>query len=468
MNQMRQGQTFMDLFHSLLFFRFRRIVHLTFLLGLMMSLNSCGLFESTTEPPKEAEGQKQKDTVQKPKKPPREKALMDTISVEKEVKDSLDEIYPYRFKENYHIAFILPFFENLVNPEENSRKQKIANIAREFYMGSRLALDTLTSCGKNLTIDVYDSRNDKEKVKTIKDKLAEDKPDLIIGPLFTENVKIINDFSAKEKVNMIAPLAYVEEGIKDNPYYISVRPGRQVIAREAAHLINHKFQDDNVFVIRQYDEMEREITWTVDSLIDTTALESYTKIAIDKDKWNTSETLKDTLKAKNNVIFIPSKSEVFTTSVLSGIKALDNIDENDDENDDFEEEVTVIGLSDWLDFGSLNGKTMEKFHMHILSDYHVNYSKASTHNFIKKYRDKYFTEPSHYAIKGYDLSLLAGTMLVQYGQYFQRNWHNDNMQTIHTRFEFEQVRGKRGWQNFYLNTLVFDDFRLNSIDWSDQ
>lgn len=434
---------------------FTRTLAIGFLICMTVGLSSCELFQQSSKT--QTKDKPDTDTTRSKEKTEREREIIDTVSVKKEVKkDTLDNIYPHEFKNTYNVAYILPFYLDLKNPDKHIRKKKIANISKQFYMGSQLALDTLKSCGKNLNVHIFDTKNDSARVENIRKRLEGKDLDLIFGPLFTENVKIISQFSANKKVNMIAPLAHVKSCMRTNPYYISVVPGKNVIAQNAANLINQHFTDHNVYVVRQYDKTERQITWQMDSLIDTSSLRSYNKLALSKDNWKTQTIFSDTLKAKDNVIFIPSQSEVFTTSILSGIKAIDTINLDDV----IEEEISVIGLPDWREFGSLNGKTMEKFSVHLLADYFVDYDNALTRQFVLDYRRENHNEPSQYAIKGYDFTLLAGKMMVRYGKFFQRSWYDLKTDGIHTNFNFNQVKGKRGWQNFYMETVKFEDYEL--------
>ncbi len=426
-------------------------------------LPSCGLLEKSSGPQtKEKPGTDKPDKKrqQKEERKAQDEQFIDTTVTKKEVKtDSLDKVYPRQYKGTYNIAYILPFYLNLENPDESGRKQKIANISKQFYMGSRLALDTLKSCGINLNVHIFDTKNDSLQVQKIKEQLNGENLDLIFGPLFSENVKIISGFSASNKVNMIAPLAHVKSCVKSNPYFISVLPGEKAIAQNAAKLINKQFPKDHVYVVRQYNKTERQIAWQLDSLIDTSALRSYNKLALSKDNWKRQTILNDTLKDKNNVLFIPSTSEAFTTSIISGIKAISI----EDEENDIEDEITIIGLSNWRDFGSLNGKIMEKFSIHLLTNYKVNYNDMHTRQFVFKYREENNNEPSEYAIRGYDLTLMAGKMVAKYGKYFQRTWHSLKTDGIHTDFVFNRIKGKRGWQNFYMETVKFEDYGFKKM-----
>ena len=83
---------------------------------------------------------------------------------------------------------------------------------------------------------------------------------------------------------------------------------------------------------------------------------------------------------------------------------------------------------------------------------------------VRQYRRKCYTEPDKYAIKGYDFTLLLGKLLASYGTYFQRYWHKQTFKGLHTAFHFDHKRGERGWQNYFLQKLLFQDFELKPFD----
>ena len=448
-------------------------------LALLLFSTGCGLFQSTTKPePGKAPKATKPDTTKKPSEEAvrAEQKRLDSLAKARERKDSLDQLYPVRKPDTFRIALILPLFTDIRTDtfSLSKRNKAIANVASSFYLGSKLALDSLRNCGMHIKLKVFDSRNDSMRMLTIREKLKADSVDLILGPLFTENVRVLNRYSDRTKTNLVSPLTSVPMLLKNNPYYIAMDPGKAVIAKQVADLINQRFSGANVFVVRKFAERERLITQKVSQFIDTGKVASYQTLALKSNQWNTSEIFKDTLRDKRNVVFIPSSDEAFVTSAISGIKGVDTIMYIDSIYNggqdtaktfhDIQEEVTVIGLQEWLEYGSLDGSVMEQFRMHIMSDYHVDYQHLPTAAMVRQYRRKCYTEPDKYAIKGYDFTLLLGKLLASYGTYFQRYWHKQTFKGLHTAFHFDHKRGERGWQNYFLQKLLFQDFELKPFD----
>lgn len=456
-----------------------RLSTLINLLVLVLIIQACSIFQpKSTEKPPDKPRADRPDTATIPAKDTlkADQEKLDSLKKLKARKDSLDQLYPIRKVDTLEIALILPLYakQQMDTITLDKRTNKISSVASQYYMGTRMAMDSLRNCGMHIRLNVYDSRNDSFRMLTIREKLKQDSVDLILGPLFSENVKLLNGYARRTKTNMVSPLANVPECLANNPYYISMQPGKDVIARQVANLINKKFKGTNVYVVRQYAKAERLIAKTMDSLVDTSLVASYQKLVLKENQWNTSEIFRDTLSTEKNVIFIPSEDEAFTTSAISGIKGVDTVFTIDSIYNDgkdtaktlynIEDEVTIIGLQEWLDYGSMDGKMMEQFRMHILSDFHVNYQHLPTAGFVRHYRRQNYTEPSNYAIKGFDYGLILGKLISDYGLYFQRYWQDVTLRGLHNHFNFHQEVGQRGWQNYYLQQLIFQDYELKQVN----
>jgi hypothetical protein len=443
---------------------------------LLTGLSACSLFESTRtaqEPPKPT---KEADTTREAEKPDQPtRAEEDSIARAKRIRDSLDRLYPRRKPDTLQVAMILPLYaeQQLDTLTTSPRINKVSRIARQFYRGSRMALDSLESCGMHIRLKVFDSRNDSFRIKAIREKLKRDSTDLILGPFFSEHVRRLSSFAKRTRTNLVSPLANVPQCLKNNPYYIAMEPGKDVIARQIADLVHRKFQSANFYVVRKYAKRERQIANRMDSLVDTSEVASYQQIPLKENQYNNAQVFRDTLSPRRNVIFIPSTDEAFSTAAISGIQGADTIvridsiyGQGDTAKTEYliNETVTIIGLQDWLDYGSLDGTIMEQFRIHFLSDYYVNYSKLSTADFVRRYRRTNHTEPSEYAIKGYDFTLMLGKLISQYGIYFQREWEDLTLDSLHTRFDFEQEEDQRGWQNYYLQQLLFQNYELKKVN----
>ncbi len=419
----------------------------------MLFITSCGIIKTTQDEPDKDAWKEEKEH----EKASKDQVEQDTLAakIPKDTtkaleKDSLNRLYPVEMKESYEIAVLLPLF---LDPEarEKQNAQKIGSVALDYYFGLQQAFDTLKACGTDFNVHVFDTKNEPlQTQELIRNELDELNPDLIIGPLFTNNVKLVSEFSKQNKINMASPFAYVDTCVANNPYFLTPLQGHQVQAEHLTNLLMRKFKDYHIHVIHSGKPNQLAFADQVDSLVNRDLFTSYQKIKLPKGNWRTDTFFRDTLKATNNVVVIPSEDEVFVASILSKLQTIDTA-------------ITIIGLSKWLEFETLKGNLMEKFNMHFLANYHVNYNDPRTIRFIKSYRQEYAVEPNKYAIQSYDLTLLLGHMLHDYGTYFQRNWYDLKIPLIHSNFVSRQIKGNRGWENGFLNILEFDDFQLKNI-----
>lgn len=367
------------------------------------------------------------------------------------VKDSLDQIYPYTFKKKYKVAYLLPFFTEH-DPDEDKAKAKLSGISQDFFFGAQEALDTLKSCGKDFDIYVFDTKNDTSVTKEIITKLKFIKPDLIIGPLFTKNLKLVADYAHSQKINVISPFAYIKRQLDQNPYFILANPGPEIYGNLAAKLITKKFKGYHLTIIRNYEPDTRKMTNAFKEAIDTSNFLSFNEYAIPESEWSRLSSKISDLKKFDNVIFVPSDNEVFVSTLFSSLRRKDDL------------EITLVGLTDWLQFKTFEGRLMERYNTFLLSPYYFDISDEKTIKLVKEYRKKYHVEPNDYALLGYDLTILYGTMLETYGKYFQRNWYDHKIDLIQSDFIFSPDSARAGWQNHYLHVLRVKDMQLKKVN----
>ncbi len=96
----------------------------------------------------------------------------------------------------------------------------------------------------------------------------------------------------------------------------------------------------------------------------------------------------------------------------------------------------------------------------------------------KRFRDRYYlsyrTEPSEYAVKGYDIFLFFGYMLQQYGLQFHEHLTGVEANSLHTTFRFspllanstgDSVDFKVDYlENNFVHLLRYHDFQLVDLD----
>jgi hypothetical protein len=316
--------------------------------------------------------------------------------------DSLDLVYPYDPKEQYEIAFLLPLFLHEY-PGISERNKYLAAWSMDFWLGARLAFDTLRSIGFNANVGLIDTRGDTaelaRQLKTLTDA------DLLMGPLTPDHIRLVAPFVQAHKINMVSPLATFEglNGLNDR-IFLS-KPPVHVLSRAAAELITSKYGNDYSVVIYC-----RSVAYELEEAKGILALlpqDVAAKARIQEiegsyvERGALSGSLPDSA-----VVLICSDKEPFVTSVLAELRR--TLDPH-----------KVVGRESWLEFQSLDVSAWQKLDMHIIATGYVDYTDTLLQSFVAHYRQKYHAEPSRYAISGFVETIYYCLYLNNYGANFQ-------------------------------------------------
>ena len=356
-------------------------------------------------------------------------------------KDSMIQLFPRIMKDKYVISVFLPLYFDSLNREQN-QKTSLA-VSRDFYKGMTIAIDSLANNGENLDIHFFDSEKS-WTYENLRDTLKKNHTDLIIGPIIESHLKFMDSLSKTEHINYVSSLQNTEK-CNGNEFYMQSVPSGNQEGITAAKLIKSGLQGRKIFLINDRKTEKSPIS---EAFI---AQFNPSEITVINCKNKGIAALPNPFPyADSNVIFIPSKSESFVNTLVSKFRV-------DSQN------ISFIAPIQWQFFKSFEGEFWEKYHVHVLSPYFIDYDNTALTHFIRQYRLKYNEEPSVWAIIGYDELNFYGKMLRNYGRYFQVHFEDSNMPTLHTYYKIKHSRNGCGWQNEYVNTLRFQNYKLNKV-----
>ena len=325
-----------------------------------------------------------------------------------------------RMKPPVKIALLLPFYAkesfdvdtlNLPDSlsETNHLKPKTlkGRAAAELYEGMLLALDSLKKSDYSVSLFVYDTEADTIKTKNILKDLDIIEPNVIIGPLAPDNIKIISRYSFERKIPFALPLAPDDSGLLKNPYLFKVIPTKTILFQQYAKYLssisngrfiliskdNLKMREESAFFKNMLENQLRQVSKVDSSVI--------TEVFIDdKLQENLTKILSpDTL---NNVI-------VFSTYEPDVINALSHLH--------FllrEYPIKVYGFPAWQKFDNLRIDVVHELQVTLYSPFYIDYSQDDVKSFVKKCREELHSEPYkttskgngiNYTYLGYDLAM---------------------------------------------------------------
>ena len=143
-------------------------------------------------------------------------------------------------KKNIKIAFLLPLM--LDQPKNDPSVERFVN----FYEGALLAINEAKKLGISFEVYTYDTEKSEDRVREILNNPELKTVDLIIGPAFSNQVPIVEDFSKENKINTLIPFTSKIPDIDTNPYLFQFNPGPDSELELISDLITGKYKNAHI------------------------------------------------------------------------------------------------------------------------------------------------------------------------------------------------------------------------------
>lgn len=143
-------------------------------------------------------------------------------------------------KKNIKIAFLLPFML------EQLKKEPVLERFQNFYAGALMAVQAAKERGISFEIYTYDTDKTEDKMTEVLNNPELKNVDLIIGPAFSNQVKLMGTFAKEYKVNTLIPFSSKVPDIENNPYLFQFNPGFDAELKYLFELLGNKLNDAHV------------------------------------------------------------------------------------------------------------------------------------------------------------------------------------------------------------------------------
>jgi len=328
----------------------------------------------------------------------------------------------------------------------------------EFYEGLLLSIDSLKQRGLSINLHVYDTQNDTARIKEILGFPEFANTDLIIGPIYNQEIILVSDFSKENGIKMILPLGDNLSLVDENPYLFQVYPSYNAQIEEFAKFVS-EFGDKNIVLVHNGDslgysnvEMVKEKIFSylsVDTLINNI---QFKEVVFEDSIYVLEHALSDDLE---NVFIIPSNEEAFVTNVITKLNTINK----------FDKDVRVIGLSRWQRFRNIDPQYYFNLDLCIASPFFIDYHHKDVKDFVLKYRKTYNTEPKQMAIHAYDVGLYFFSALMNYGNNFDKCIYNHSIDLLQADYRFVKWYSTSGFENVNVDIIkYFEGYNIFRID----
>ena len=228
---------------------------------------------------------------------------------------------------------------------------------------------------------------------------------LIIGPLYSKNIKLVRSYSKNYQIPMVSPYNIPSQALFNYPNLYKLNSSRSTQSKEIATFIRKNIINDNILLIVDKEDRKSMVYGSIFSdeyndsiyLMDSiNPLDSVLIMNVKRgDDWSFME--KRLLKKANNVFVICSNKVPFLTYAFNQIIGFSNSQNH------YKSKFTVFGFEDLYRMNTIDVKYKNKFNLHFSSNGIINYDAENVISFINNYRNKFLSEPTTFAFESYDM-----------------------------------------------------------------
>lgn len=277
----------------------------------------------------------------------------------------------------------------------------------EFYQGFLLGLEQLKAQGGGETkLTVYNTGHDQLKVEQIVSSTMFEGTDLIVGPVYEDELAPVVRYAEKNSVPVVSPLANLET--VQSPSVFQLAPTTKRKYEKVENLIDGS-RDIYMIYALQYDkEFEQEAL----QMLHGRPYSSYTYSFDDQKSVFTPrdaatpaiESIDTVMKSERPSLFVVLANGETDVDRILGTLSSANVALT--ERSQQSAPYVVLGTSRWGRFSNIDHTSYFNNNVVMISTYHAKRDSALVREFDSRYIESYGTLPSLYAYRGYDTAMM--------------------------------------------------------------
>ena len=309
----------------------------------------------------------------------------------------------------------------------------------EYYRGVLMACDSLRVNGISTDIRAWNVAEQSDIKQILKDPKAAE-CDLIIGPLYTKQLKALGDFAQKNDIRVLIPFSINSNEVFDNGNLFQVFQNGNQTNNGYVFRFYQRFKDSHVVIIDCNDSTSTKGSFTTvlrRKLEQEGATYSISNLKSSETKFKQCFST----TAPNVVVLNTSRSQELNVAFakLNGLLMTDP-----------SLKISMFGYPEWLMYTNKHLDNFYKFDTYIPSTYYMSPLSPRGEHFKKKYRWNFHQDmqPYHqrYAVTGFDHAYFMIKGLHMYGSRFMGASGTVGYTPLQTPLHFERI-GNGGMQN---------------------
>jgi len=359
------------------------------------------------------------------------------------------------------VTLLLPFYteknvyeeETEEGSEEEKPKKNTEEIfgksynALEYYSGFKFACDSLSKMGYKLNLKVIDCPIDSQEVVNLTktDKLKNS--DIIFGPFHQNLSFVLASYCLKNKIWFVTPYTQQNKILLNNPYAIKASASATTQVEKIAEFISKRKTKPQVFVLHNNLKKEKNLVESFKLKFKELSKDSAKEVIF---KIAGANGLKLKLSAtKENILVVCSNDQAFVTDLINKIHPLKK-----DYN------ITLFGMEPWANYENLEVELVQDLNLHLPANSYADLREDKHFPFLLSYRKQYNTDPSKFALNGFDFAFNILSIYGKDKEIFADRLQNNLMNGVSSRFNFVKTSPESGFENSELYILKFFNSEL--------
>lgn len=365
-------------------------------------------------------------------------------------------IYRDTIQENssLKLAMMLPFRAveyDTIDAKDIFKNNRLANITTDIYLGASMAVDSLVKLGIDIELSVFDTGRKDTKLDSILAVTDFSNTDVIIGPLYSEEVPKV---AIRSSIPVVFPVYSKKQNSFKSSKIIKTFADREVHQEALIEHIYDNYGSENILIIGDSSTTSIKNSNLIKSRLLLHDSINEVQIIYPNLGYIRKDYVINALKAEvGNWVILATDNRVISSDVINSLISLpvEEPEEDDEEDDEEEEEeesdepemqilpedtvIKVFGIFKSTQFDRIDNNKLAKLGFTYTSDTFTEESSPEIQLFNQQYLSKNHVYPSYYATKGFDIVFDVGMRLAS-GNKLKQTFKNGTSFRLESKFDY--------------------------------
>ena len=365
-------------------------------------------------------------------------------------------IYKDTIQENpsLKLAMMLPFRAieyDTIEAKDIFKNNRLVNITTDIYLGASMAVDSLIKLGIDIELSVFDTGRKDTKLDSILTATDFSNTDVIIGPLYSEEVPKV---AVRSGTSVVFPVYSKKQTSFKSSKIIKTFADREVHQEGLINYIYNNYGNENILIIGDSSTTSIRNSNLIKSKLLLHDSINEAQIIYPNLGYIRKDYVINALKAEvGNWVILATDNRVISSDVINSLISLpveEPEEEEEKEEEDEEEEesdepemqilpedtvIKVFGIFKSSQFDRIDNNKLAKLGFTFTSDTFYEESSPEIQLFNQQYFNQNHVYPSYYATKGFDIVFDVGIRLAS-GNKLKQTFKNGTSYRLESKFDY--------------------------------